>query len=212
MLDATGVLKKIKKILGVKTDLELSEILGVKPNTISSWKKRNSLQYESLINLCKEHKINLNDLFYEDFKSAYSDDLDNRRVKMISAEHTVEYFLNTENVLISAPSFVFPTEQEIDIAFQLSSNNMFPTIKVTSYVLAKKIELKDLQPWHIYLFIIEKKGIFVHRFKKYSENGNLFCINDNVKYPMTEIQPEEVREVFCVRGAFLPDFKVIGDI
>ncbi|WP_010254601.1 helix-turn-helix domain-containing protein [Myroides injenensis] len=66
MQNATVVIKKLKKMLGIKTDLELSRILDVKPNTISSWKKRNSLQYDSLIALCKEHKIDLNELFFAD--------------------------------------------------------------------------------------------------------------------------------------------------
>lgn len=212
MLDATGVLRKIKKLMGVKTDLQLSEILHVKPNTISSWKKRNSLQYESLIALCKENKINLNELFFEDFKSVYSSELENRRVKMISTEHYFEYFLNPEATLAAAPSFIFPTIEEVDSAFQVSSNNMFPTIKVTSYVLTKRITLLDLQPWHVYLFILEGKGLFIYRFKKYADNGNLLLVNDNPKYPSVELTPAEIREVFCIRGAFLPEFKVIGDI
>lgn len=212
MLDATGVLRKIKKLLGVKTDLQLSEILQVKPNTISSWKKRNSLQYESLIALCKEHKINLNDLFFTDFKSAYSDELNNRCVKMISIEHSVEYFLNPELTLLSAPSYVFPTEEEIDVAFQVSSNNMYPTIKVTSYVLTKKTRLSELQPWHLYLFNLEGKGLFVYRFKKWTEGERLEVISDNSKYPNLEFDEKEIREVFSVRGAFVPDFKVLGDI
>ncbi|MDR0230368.1 MAG: helix-turn-helix domain containing protein [Flavobacteriaceae bacterium] len=212
MLDATAVLKKLKKILGIKTDLQLSNLLDVKPNTISSWKKRNSLQYENLIALCKEHKIDLNALFFENYRNEKELSKEGRLVKMISTEQYFEYFLDSAKTLASAPSYVFPTVDEIDTAFQVSSNNMFPTIKVTSYVLTKKITIEEMQPWHVYLFIMEGKGLFIYRFKKYTELGKLHFVSDNHTYTSIDVDPADIREVFCVRGGFLPDFKVVGDI
>lgn len=212
MLDATAVLKRLKKILGIKTDLQLSILLDVKPNTISSWKKRDSLQYESLIAICQENKIDLNALFLHNYKNERELAEDERLVKMISTELYFEYFLDPEKTLTNAPSYVFPTVDEIDTAFQVSSNNMFPTIKVTSYVLTKKISLDEMLPWHVYLFIMEGKGLFIYRFKKYTEFGKLHFISDNHTYNSIDVDPSEIREVFCVRGGFLPDFKVVGDI
>ncbi|MDR2221667.1 MAG: helix-turn-helix domain-containing protein [Flavobacteriaceae bacterium] len=212
MLDATAVLKKLKRVLGIKTDLQLSILLDVKPNTISSWKKRNSLQYENLIALCKEHNIDLNTLFFENYKSDKEHTKEGRQVKMISTEQYFEYFLDPVKTLAGAPSYIFPTVDEIDTAFQVSSNNMFPTIKVTSYVLTKKIDLSEIQPWHVYLFIMEGKGLFLYRFKKYTDLGKLHFVSDNHTYSSIDVDPLDIREVFCVRGCFLPDFKVVGDI
>lgn len=49
-------LKKIEKIieslkfkLNVSTTVELAQLLDVRPNTISSWKTRNSLSYDKII-------------------------------------------------------------------------------------------------------------------------------------------------------------------
>lgn len=133
MQNATVVIKKLKKMLGIKTDLELSRILDVKPNTISSWKKRNSLQYDSLIALCKEHKIDLNELFFAD-----SSDL--------------------------------------------------------------------------YLFVLEGRGMLIYRYKRVTDTGKLLFISDNPNYENLEVNPTDIREIFCIRGAFLPNFKGIGDI
>lgn len=41
--DALSVIKKIKKALGVKTDVELAKNLEISNKTISSWKKRNKV-------------------------------------------------------------------------------------------------------------------------------------------------------------------------
>ncbi|MGL4582498.1 MAG: LexA family transcriptional regulator [Flavobacterium sp.] len=207
MKSSESVIKKLKQLLGIKTDLELANILEVKPNTVSSWKSRETLQYEKIMNLCKEHKIDLNELFFSNTHKVFNTDLQKRKVKMISVDHHFEYFLNPERTWATSPSFVFPTEEEVDTAFQISAENMYPTVKVSSYVLTKKIELEDIKPWGIYVVVIEGKGVLCYRFKRYTENGDLSFISDNETYDNLVVKPQDVREIFCVRGAFLGNLK-----
>lgn len=49
MLDANDVIRRLKQLLGFKTDLELANLLGIKPNTLSSWKIRETLRYDKII-------------------------------------------------------------------------------------------------------------------------------------------------------------------
>lgn len=198
--------------MGIKTDLQLADILDVKPNTISSWKKRDSLQYEGLIALCKDHKIDLNELFFSDSTAVYNTSYHKRKVKMISIDHHFEYFLDPEKTLATAPSYVFPTTEEVDTAFQVSVDNMYPTIKTTSYVITKKIELDELQLWHIYLFILKDKGIVLYRYKRKTEDNKLLLISDNTAFENIQVKIEDVKEVFCVRGGFMPNMKNANDI
>lgn len=44
--DATEVIDRMKSALGVKTDTELSNIIGVSNKTVSSWRSRNSIPME----------------------------------------------------------------------------------------------------------------------------------------------------------------------
>lgn len=97
MLQANDVIKRLKQLLGYKNDLELAKILGIKPNTLSSWKVRETMRYDKIIAICKKYKIDLNDLFLAHPNSVLNVDLENRRVKMISVDHHIEYFLNPEN-------------------------------------------------------------------------------------------------------------------
>lgn len=60
---ATSVLTRLKKALNVQTDAELSEILGVKPNTIASWKKRNTMDHLAIVAICEEHGLSLDSIF-----------------------------------------------------------------------------------------------------------------------------------------------------
>ena len=52
-----NIIDRAKKGLKIKTDSALASYFGVKPNTISAWKKRNSINYELLFAKCADiHK------------------------------------------------------------------------------------------------------------------------------------------------------------
>ncbi|MEI6750630.1 MAG: helix-turn-helix domain-containing protein [Bacteroidota bacterium] len=46
------LVERLKSYFQVDTDLKLSEILGVKANTVSTWKTRNSIDYNLIIAKC----------------------------------------------------------------------------------------------------------------------------------------------------------------
>lgn len=207
MKSSIEVIKKLKELLDIKTDFELAKLLDVKPNTVSSWKSRESLHFEKIIALCEMHKIDLNTLFLAGTESNNSFNIYKRRVKMISVEHHFEYCLDAKNALAICPTFIYPTEEEVDTAFQISSENMYPTIKVSSYVLSKKISLQDLKPWNLYVLVLKDKGIVCYRFKRKTDTSELFFISDNENYENLIVPENQVKEVFCVRGAFIGNNK-----
>lgn len=58
------IIENLKEELGLKKDKELCELFGIKQNTLSTWKKRNTLDYKKIIQLCFEKKIDLETIFY----------------------------------------------------------------------------------------------------------------------------------------------------
>ena len=211
MLDTNDVIKRLKQLLGFKTDLELANLLEIKPNTLSSWKIRDTVRYDKIIEVCKKNKIDLNEVFLVHPNAVYKVNLEDRIVKMISADHHVEYFIAPEKCLATSPSCIFPTEEDVNIGFQIAVENMHPTIKVSSYVLSMKIEIEEMKPWHIYVLIVENKGLLCYRFKRWTEEGTLLFVSDNPTFEGNTIEPSEIREVFCIRGIFLPNVKNLVD-
>lgn len=57
-VDKSIIINELKKYLNINTDTKFAEFLGIKQNTISSWKSRNSLDYDLIISKCD--KINAN--------------------------------------------------------------------------------------------------------------------------------------------------------
>ena len=53
------ILGRLKKVTQVKTDAGLSEALGVSPQTLSSWKGRDSIPYSICIELARERGVSL---------------------------------------------------------------------------------------------------------------------------------------------------------
>ena len=60
------ILNRLKLSLNIKSDNALGEYLGVKPATISAWRKRNSIDYALIFTKCK--LLNLNWLIFGDEK------------------------------------------------------------------------------------------------------------------------------------------------
>lgn len=52
-MDKAVAISLIKKELGIKKDSDFSRYLGIKPNVLSNWKKRNTLDYELIITKCE---------------------------------------------------------------------------------------------------------------------------------------------------------------
>lgn len=58
ILDVNEILDDIRHYLKVNSDAELANFLGVKPSTVSSWRKRNSLDFELIYAKCNNIDAN----------------------------------------------------------------------------------------------------------------------------------------------------------
>lgn len=207
MSKTEDVVKRLKQFLGYKNDLQLAKSLGVKPTTLASWKVRKSLRYDKVIDLCKKRGVDLNDLFHVRPNLKLNVELGSRKVKLIPVDRQIEYFLNYKKCCFAAPVCAFPTDEEVDMAFQVGTDNMYPTLKINSYVLSKKVDLRDIEPWKLYVLVVENKGILCCRFKRRTDEGSLVFVNDNRSFNDLIITFSSVREIFSVRGVFVPNTK-----
>ncbi|MBW3517589.1 helix-turn-helix domain-containing protein [Flavobacterium sp. NKUCC04_CG] len=190
----------------MKTDLQLSKILKVKPNTISSWKKRNSMQFDSVIDVCETHHIDLNELLYgvNKLKLPYAaEGKDNVGVKMISSDMQFQYVLQSEKILPSLRAYHFPFLDHCEIAFQVISENMTPTIRVSSFAICQKANLLGLVEGNIYVLVDFNKGIFLHRFKSVLNAEELLFTSDNSFFNDKIFRRESIGELWEIKAAYL---------
>ncbi|MEQ8578189.1 MAG: S24 family peptidase [Balneola sp.] len=63
-LNAKNILRRLKTELNLSTDTQLADLLGKVPSTLSTWKKRNSLDYELVLALCEKYGMNYSWIFH----------------------------------------------------------------------------------------------------------------------------------------------------
>lgn len=60
MRTANEILDDIIEMKGLKNDAALAKQFGVKPNTVTNWRTRNSIPYDYIVSLCEEEGWSLN--------------------------------------------------------------------------------------------------------------------------------------------------------
>jgi hypothetical protein len=55
-MNKTLILNKLKNHFNIKNDYSFAEFLGIKQNTLSSWKARNTFDYDLIISKCNDLK------------------------------------------------------------------------------------------------------------------------------------------------------------
>lgn len=199
--NANLILKKLKKSLKISTDIELSEILNVKPNTISTWKKRNTLDYSCIISICELYEIDLNYIF--------SNGISNKSITnytcetpLVSSEVQFQYCIDKSNIMDSLPKYNFPFVQNFDTKiFQVSSNNMYPLIELNSFVICELSNIDNVKENSIVVVVSKTRGLFINRISKNSNDKDIFILtNENTFYNSVLFNRTEINEVWLVKG------------
>lgn len=204
--NANLILQKLKSALKVRTDIELSELLNVKPNTISSWKKRNTLDYSSIIAICELYEINLNNIFY-DKSASEGNDLFAEGTYLVSRESQFQYCIDSKSILETLPRFSFPfIRGEETRAFQAVSNNMFPLIEERSYVLCTATTIDQIKDNDLAVVISQKKGMFINRLKFIPEDDScLLLTNDYVVNQNIVFEKSHIDEIWLIKAVLSYD-------
>lgn len=63
---ANNLIDRLKSELSIKKDKDLCLLLGIKHNTLSTWKKRDTLDFNKILDLCEKYNLNLNYIFFEE--------------------------------------------------------------------------------------------------------------------------------------------------
>lgn len=64
MKNLNDILNRLKEVLELKTDTELTERLDLSGGVISNWKARNKIPYSEIFSICENEKIDINYIFY----------------------------------------------------------------------------------------------------------------------------------------------------
>lgn len=204
--NAILVIDRLKSLLKIRTDIELSEFLNIKPNTISTWKKRDSLDHASIIAICELYELDLNEVFLN--KKAHGDYA--TETPLLSREVQFQYVAGTdrEALLEVLPTYHFPFIMgEHSMAFQVVSSNMFPLLEENAFVICEKADQATIPDNSIAVIVSKQKGIFINRVAKSTYKPDVFVLsNESDFYNDVTIKASEITEIWLVSAVLSYDF------
>lgn len=199
--NANIILKRLKKSLKIGTDIELSVLLNIKPNTISTWKKRNSVDYSSIIAICELYEIDLNEIFY-DKKIVATNGNALQETPLVCSEVQYQYCIDKESLIDNLPKFSFPfIKSDTTRVFQVSSNNMFPSIEQNSFVVCELSNLETFKDNNLGVVISKSKGFFINKVSRSTENKAVFVlVNENSFFNNILLNASDIDEIWQIKG------------
>jgi len=207
-LNANLVLSKLKNLMKISTDIELSELLNVKPNTISTWKKRNSLDFASIISICELYEISLNDIFFDKANTGPNNFGTDSETALVCRETQFQYCLGSPTLLESLPKFNLPFIKGEDTRlFQVVSNNMFPIIEENSYVACERSENSSFDG-AVMVIVSKTKGFFINRiYNNKKDSGSYILKSENSFFTDIILNESDINEIWSIKGVLSYNFK-----
>ncbi|MBB4119945.1 hypothetical protein GGR32_002257 [Mesonia hippocampi] len=200
--NANKIINNLKERLGLQTDKELALLLNVKPNTLSTWRKRESISYEHVLNLCKKQELDLNDIFDNInikpyINTPYS-------IPLISRENLFEYIMGKfSNSIEKLPHYCLPhlNPNNNYAIIQAPDNNMAPIVKQGDYMLSKSICPSTIKPNDVIMFLSKVKGFYLNRVRKINEE-TIVIQNENpiMGKNIQQINIRDIDEVWLVKA------------
>jgi len=217
------ILDKIKELKGLKTDTDLAEFFGVKPQTISTWRKRKTIPYDLLIAFCEKEDWPIGWLIAGQIPTKHIVTANGQRVLTISKEPGIynqaspERCVSSEYELIplvrghiSAGRGTLP-ENEIDmrVAFRKDwlkrkgSPNMMALIRVKGDSMEPTLHDGDIVLVNMEKKHIDAQGgiyaiaindeIMIKRLQPLYPEKKIKIISDNQKYDSIIADPDQIK-------------------
>ncbi|HAY3505753.1 S24 family peptidase [Elizabethkingia anophelis] len=201
------ILNDIKSHLGFKTDSDFADFLGIKQNTLSNWKSRNTMDYELIITKCD--KINANWLLTGEGEmlknniSMIKVAEPNEGLPLIPIEAMAGYGTGSMQVMDYDTSFyVVPefTELKAEFMIRVKGSSMSPKYNSGDLLACKKISLGKFFQWNKAYVLDTEQGALVKRVKPSKQEGCIQLVSDNANYDPFDISLNDIYSIAIVLG------------
>lgn len=199
---AKNIIKRLKKTLKIDTDTSLSEILDIKPNTISSWKKRNTLDYSKIIEKCIDLNIDLNLIFNDNYIKNGLETNTPVIAKNLIYQYTKGELKKSFDLL---PKIKFPfLKNKETIAFQTNKNIVNSKNTSDYFTISERVTISEIQEDDLVIIISEKLGFFIKKVRVSKTDSKISFEPIEDKTPFNSgisIAIEDVDEIWKVTGS-----------
>lgn len=222
-MDKSLILNEIKLHYNIKSDADFAKFLGIKPQVLSNWKARNSIDYDLIYTKCVEidanwlltgegnmlkksksynEKEDLNKTIIAESASIYGN-----TVPLYDLEATAGVFevFNDNPQSIPIDHITIPNLPKCDGALYIRGDSMYPLLKSGDIVAYKTVNDKYNIIWgEMYLIHISHNHdeyFFCKFLKKSSKEGYAELISHNQHHQSVEFPLESIKALAMVKAS-----------
>lgn len=208
---ANKIITDLKSALKIKTDRELCDLLKIKQNTLSTWKKRNSVDYGSVIALCELMDIDINEIFKNNPTTIHKISEINKikdkgntcdlGIPLIPIDAMAGAFNGDFKVLeYECERFVVPTFKGADFLISVKGSSMYPKYNSGDIVACKRLQLDTFFQWNKVYVLDTDHGALIKRVKKGKNENSILIVSDNPSYEPFELLRSKIYHIALVLG------------
>ena len=194
IINKAPILERIKQLYNLKKESDLAKFLGVKPNTISNWYSRNSIDIDLIITKCKN--ANLDWILTGKEYSKVQDEQTRPRIPMTVAAGTLNGF---GEAVLSHQCEQIPVIKmlpEYDYTMIVKGDSMEPKFEGGDEIAIKRVS--SFIEWGKAYVLDTRDGAILKRL--YDAGDKFRCVSYNSEYSDIEVSKEDVFGIYRVVG------------
>jgi SOS-response transcriptional repressor LexA len=217
-VDKSLILNEIKSHYGHKSDAEFATFLGIAPTTLSSWHKRNSIDYDLVYSKCEG--ISGDFLFTgkgEAFPVFHQPDqqfllkTDSRKeiqriplFDTLAAASFLPTFGNNQNII---DYITIPNMPSCDGALPITGDSMYPLLRSGDIVLYKVVQdIEEGIYWgEMYLIYLQESGddMTICKYVQKSDKGDDYIkiVSYNTHHAPKDVKLKKVKAMALVKAS-----------
>ncbi|MGJ5643243.1 LexA family transcriptional regulator [Formosa sp. S-31] len=228
-MDKTLIINKIIEHYNFKSDADFARFLGIRPQTLSNWKSRNTYDAELLYTKCvninpewlltgegellktEENSLNEQTVPYTNSnmpKLITVDSQGEENIVLVPVSARAGYLkgYGDPSFIGSLPTYRLPRLSNGTFRmFEVKGQSMIPTLHDRSIVVGEWVEnWNDIKDNQVYI-VVTDEGVVVKRvLNRLEKYGNLYLKSDNrSEYPSYTVTQNEIKEVWKVNLAMI---------
>lgn len=223
-MDKALIIKEIKKHLNIEKDKDFADFLGVKQNTLSTWKSRNTLDYEKIISKCDFLNANwlitgqgnmiVNKENTNIYKLRSDDSIQSQSIPLYNLEATagVVSLFNDSKDVEPIDYLTIPNLPKCDGALFVTGDSMYPLLKSGDIIAYKQInDFENEIFWgEMYLVSIEVAGdtYTMVKYVQKSDEGKEYIklVSQNNHHQPKDIHLSKLRAMALVKASVRYNF------
>ena len=210
-MDKSLILNKVKSYLNLKSDTELANFLGIKPQVLSNWRARNTFDTELIYTKCVDIDANWlltgegEMLKSENTSTETSKEESVKGIPLVNATAIGGYGNNVFSFEERDVKdyYVIPKfkHKQVDFMIEVEGSSMYPKYNSGDVVACRIIKERNFIQWNkTHVIATREQGIIIKRIKPSDAPNSLLMVSDNESYDPFNVPEEEIEGLAIVVG------------